>query len=172
MRDLAERMHAGIGAAGALNPHLLAANALIAVIDRALHGRRVVLDLPAGKRRAVIFDDEFVAGHQPSRAGGLSGVPRKKSAAFIGALPARCNSRIRIAPSPQAMVRRSSSTSPGAPRTLRRFAAEQLDAGGLGVGRQFAPCAGKRRQPVNMAQHSRAGRVQSIRASALSILAA
>src|ERR1700687_5912618 len=86
MRDLAERVHAGIGAAGAVNADLLAADRLDRLLQRALHRRAVVLDLPAAKRRAVIFDDEFVAGHQLSRAGGLSGVPRKKAAAFIGAL--------------------------------------------------------------------------------------
>ena len=113
MRDLRQRMHAGIGAARAMDANLFAADRLHRGFHRALHGRCVVLDLPAGERRAVIFDDEFVAGHQPSRAGGFSGVPRKKSAAFIGALPARCGSRMRIAPLPQAIVRPSSSTSPG-----------------------------------------------------------
>ena len=84
---------------------VLAADRLHRGFQRALHGGAIVLDLPAGERRAVIFDDELVAGHQLSRAGGFSGVPRKNSAAFIGALPARCSSRIRIAPSPQAIAR-------------------------------------------------------------------
>ena len=101
----AERMHAGIGAARAVNANLLAADRLDRVFQRALHRRAVVLDLPAAERRAVIFDDEFVAGHQLSRIGGFSGVPRRNSSAFIGALPARCSSRMRIAPSPQATVR-------------------------------------------------------------------
>src|SRR3954464_6009017 len=118
MRDLPQRMNAGVGAPRAVDANLLAADCLDRVFQRTLHRRRVVLDLPAAKRCAVIFDDEFVAGHQPSRAGGFSGVPRRKSAAFIGALPARCNSRIRIAPSPQAIVRYSSSTSPGEPLPL------------------------------------------------------
>src|SRR5207302_6664402 len=100
---------------GTVHAHLLAADRFHRGFQRALYGRCVVLDLPAGKRRAVIFDDDFVAGHQLSRAGGFSGVPRKKSAAFIGALPARCSSRMRIAPLPQAMVKRSSSASPGGP---------------------------------------------------------
>ena len=39
-----------------------------------------------------------------SRIGGFSGVPRRNSSAFIGCLPARCSSRIRIAPSLQATV--------------------------------------------------------------------
>src|SRR6478752_1166425 len=104
MSDLPQRMHAGIGASRTVDAHLLAADRLDRGFQRALHRWRVVLDLPAAKWRAVIFDDEFVTGHQPSRAGGFSGVPRKKSAAFIGALPARCSSMIRMAPSPQAMV--------------------------------------------------------------------
>ena len=105
MRDLRQRMHAGIGAAGAVNADLFAADRLDRVLQRALHRRAVLLDLPAAERRAVILDDEFVAGHQDSRSGGFSGVPRKNSSAFIGALPARCSSRMRMAPSPQAMVR-------------------------------------------------------------------
>src|SRR6266404_5288295 len=115
MRHLRQRMHAGIGAAGAVHANLLAADRLDRGLQRALHGGAIVLDLPAAERGAVIFDGEFVAGHQASRAGGLSGVPRRKSAAFIGALPARCSSIIRIAPSPEAIARRSSSTEPGAP---------------------------------------------------------
>src|SRR5258707_7731351 len=115
MRHLRQCMHAGVGAAGAVNANLLAADRLDLRLQRALHRGAIVLDLPAAERGAVIFDDEFVAGHQASRAGGLSGVPRKKTAAFIGALPARCSSIIRMAPSPQAMVRRSSSTAPRAP---------------------------------------------------------
>src|SRR6476661_10644100 len=105
MRDLRERMHAGVGAAGAINANLLAANRLDRVLQRALHRSAIVLDLPAAERRAVIFDDEFVAGHQVSRAGGFSGVPRKNSSAFIGCLPARCRSTIRIAPCLQATAR-------------------------------------------------------------------
>src|SRR5260370_12929895 len=115
MRDLRQRMHAGVGAPRAVDANLLAADRLDRIFQRALHRGTVVLDLPATERRAVIFDDEFVAGHQLSRAGGFSGVPRRNSSAFIGALPARCNSRIRNAPCWQATARCSSSTSPGAP---------------------------------------------------------
>ena len=105
MRDLPQRVHTGVGAAGAIDADLFAANRFHGIFQRALHGRGIVLDLPAGKRRAVIFNDEFVTGHQTSRAGGFSGVPRKNSEACIGALPARCNSMMRIAPSPQAIAR-------------------------------------------------------------------
>ena len=121
----AQRMHAGIGAARAVDANLLAADRLHRGFQRALHRRSVVLDLPAGERRAVIFDDELVAGHQPSRAGGLSGVPRRKSADFIGALPARCSSRMRIAPSPQAIVEAIVEHLARRAGTLRRFAARE-----------------------------------------------
>src|ERR1700722_14691220 len=98
MGDLRQRVHAGVGTASAMNANLLAADRLHGDLQRALHRGTVVLDLPAAERRTVIFDDEFVAGHQVSRTGGLSGVPRKNSSAFIAPLPARCNSRIRNAP--------------------------------------------------------------------------
>src|SRR5258708_38005208 len=122
MRHLRQCMHAGVGAAGAVNANLLAADRLDRSLQRALHRGAIVLDLPAAERGAVIFDDEFVAGHQASRAGGLSGVPRKKTAAFIAALPARCSSIIRMAPSPQAIVRRTSRTAPGPPQAVSRSA--------------------------------------------------
>src|SRR5664279_174553 len=63
MRDLAQRMHAGVGAACAMNANVLAADRLDRGFQRALHRGAIVLDLPAAERRAVIFDDEFVAGH-------------------------------------------------------------------------------------------------------------
>ena len=105
MRHLPQRMHAGIGAPGAMDADLFAADRVNSGFQRALHRGTVVLDLPAAERGAVIFDDEFVAGHQDSRSGGLSGVPRRNSSAFMGALPARCSSRMRMATSLQATVR-------------------------------------------------------------------
>src|SRR5260370_18736315 len=105
MRDLRDRVHAGIGTARAVNESLLAADRVDRIFDRTLHGSAIVLDLPAAIRRAVIFDGEFVTGHQLSRIGGFSGVPRRNSSAFIGALPARCSSIIRNAPCWQAIVR-------------------------------------------------------------------
>src|ERR1700688_2782526 len=63
MRDLSQRMHAGIGAARAMNANLLAADRLDRRLQRTLHRGAVVLNLPAAERRAVIFDDEFVTGH-------------------------------------------------------------------------------------------------------------
>ncbi len=153
MRDLRQRMHAGIGAAGAVNANRLAADRLDRGLQRALHRGAVVLDLPAAERRAVIFDDELVAGHQASRAGGFSGVPRKNSSAFIGALPARCSSRIRIAPSPQAIVElRRRAPRPARP-SPRQLAAQDLEPHRRAFDRHLAPGAGKRRQPVDVAQH-------------------
>src|SRR3984885_13750251 len=131
MRDLAERMHAGVRSSGTVDTNVLAADRPDRGFQRALHRGAVVLDLPTRERPAVIFDCQLVAGHQVSRAGGLTGVPRKNSSAFIGCLPARCNSRIRNAPRWQAIVRWSSSTTPGPPeppaisqrRILTRWAA-------------------------------------------------
>ena len=89
MRDLRQRVHAGVGAARTMDADRFAADRLHRGFERTLHGGAIVLDLPAGERRAVIFDGELVAGHQFRRAGGFSAVPRKNSVAFIGALPAR-----------------------------------------------------------------------------------
>ena len=61
--DLAERMHARIGAARSLHVDHLAAELRHRLLERGLHGRSVVLDLPADERPAVIFDGELVAGH-------------------------------------------------------------------------------------------------------------
>src|SRR3979409_2306098 len=105
MRDLPQRVHAGVGAPRAVNANIFARARLDRGFQRALYRWAIVLDLPAAERRAVIFDGEFVAGHQDKRAGGFRGGPRRNSAAFIGALPARCSSRIRNAPCWQATVR-------------------------------------------------------------------
>jgi len=58
--------------------------------------------------------------HHDSRIPGAIFVPRRNSSAFIGCLPARWTSVSRTAPSPQAMVSRSSSTVPGAPEPSPR----------------------------------------------------
>src|SRR3954453_22931189 len=83
MRDLPQRVHAGIGAPGAMNANVFAANRLDRLFHRALDRGAVFLDLPAAERAAVIFDEQSISGHQLSRAGGLSGVPRRNSSAFI-----------------------------------------------------------------------------------------
>ncbi len=70
MGDLAERMHAGIGAPGAQHLHGLATKCLRGRHHGALHREAALLHLPADEGRAVILDDELVAWHerlQPSR---------------------------------------------------------------------------------------------------------
>src|SRR5579872_914261 len=89
MRDLAQRMHAGVGAPRPVDANLFAADRFDGGFQRALHRGAVLLNLPARERRAVIFDDEFVAGHYFRHSGGLSCVPRRNSSAVIGCLPAR-----------------------------------------------------------------------------------
>src|SRR6185437_13345608 len=66
MRDLAERMHARIGAAGAAHRGALGGECRDGVGQRALDRGTVVLRLPAHIRRAVILERELVAGHQAS----------------------------------------------------------------------------------------------------------
>ena len=63
MRDLAARVHAGVGAPRALHQARFAGERFERRCQNALHGDPVGLDLPAGKRRAVIFDGELKAGH-------------------------------------------------------------------------------------------------------------
>ena len=150
MRHLRARVHAGIGAAGALHQGFLARQRFDRRGQDALHGEPVGLDLPAGKRRAVIFDDELVAGHdQATRAPALTGVPRRNSSACIGCRPARCTCMSRTAPSPQAIVNLSSSTVPGAPLALAFGRAQRLDAHAA----DLEPGAGKRRQPADVVVH-------------------
>ena len=112
MRDLAERMHAGIGASGADDRDALAGKSRDRFGEHALHRDAIVLRLPADKGRAVIFDGELVAGHARSAQHGAAG-DRRAAQKFIRLHrlpPARCNSTIRTAPSPQAIVSLSSST--------------------------------------------------------------
>ena len=63
MRHLAGCVHAGIGAAGAAQRNLLAAEFLDRLLDRLLHRRLVGLALPAGVQAAVIFDVEAKTRH-------------------------------------------------------------------------------------------------------------
>ena len=64
MRDLRTCMHARIRASGALHQYLISRQRLNCRGQNTLHGDLVSLNLPAGKRRAVIFDDKLVAGHR------------------------------------------------------------------------------------------------------------
>ena len=63
---LAQRVHAGIGAAGSERARRLAAEGGDRPLERLLDRRPVVLALPADIGRTVIFDDELVAGHAVS----------------------------------------------------------------------------------------------------------
>ena len=64
MRNLTQRMHAGVGATRALYRDALPVEARNRILDRTLHARRIGLVLPAAIGRAVIFDEEFVTWHQ------------------------------------------------------------------------------------------------------------
>ena len=100
-------------------------------------------------RRRFGADNE---GHErlaPAR----NGEPRRNSSAFIGCLPARCNSRMRIAPSPQAMVSLSSSNVPGAPLPSPLVVRKHLHAHRRALAFQFEPRAGKWRQSATMIVH-------------------
>ncbi len=114
MRDLAQRMHAGIGPAGGLYRHRFAAERVDRLLQRLLHRRPVRLALPAAKRPAVIFEGQLVARHgRPSRVPTGTAKPRRNASAGIGRPPGRCTEVSARAPVPQATVRRSFSTSPG-----------------------------------------------------------
>src|SRR5581483_5504904 len=172
MRDLAEGMDAGIGTTGAVERDGLAGEGGGRRLQRALHGRLAVLPLPAGERRAVIFQRQLVARHQPNRVPTATGTPRKKSATFIAWRPARCTSRSRTAPVPQATVSASSRTVPGTPvpsasverRTFTRSGALPKPASNQ------APCSGD--SPRMWLWTSPAGCDQSIRVSPFSIFLA
>jgi len=66
MRDLTERVHAGIGAPSAAYARRLSAELEQSGFERTLHGGTLSLALPAEKRRAVVFDEDAVAGHEGS----------------------------------------------------------------------------------------------------------
>ena len=169
MRDLAERMHAGVGAPGTGNNDALAGEGRDRVGEHALHRNAVVLRLPADKRRAVIFDGEFVAWHldcHSTRVPGAIGVPRKNSSAGIGCRPARCNSRSLTAPSPHATVSWSSSTRPGVPSPSPLAVRKTLMRPAPASSNQ-APGNGD--SPRQWSWTSFQGLVQSIRVSLLSI---
>ena len=63
MRDLAQRVHAGVGAAGAAQRNRLAGEFVDRLGEAALHGLAQRLHLPADEGRAVILEREAVAGH-------------------------------------------------------------------------------------------------------------
>ena len=61
--DLAERVHAGVGAAGALGENRLAGEVTEGCRERRLDGGQGGLDLPAVEGGAVVGEDEFPEGH-------------------------------------------------------------------------------------------------------------
>ncbi len=110
MGDLAERMHAGIGAPGAEHGDAFAGKSRDRFGQHALHRDAVVLCLPADKRRAVIFDGELVAGHG-NFAAHLPKAPRQH-ATCCRARPA-CRAEI---PPPASACRRRAAVRPSAAR--------------------------------------------------------
>ena len=63
MRDLAQRMHAGVGAPRAMRGRALSRHGEERALERLLDRKAVLLPLPADERRAVIFERELVARH-------------------------------------------------------------------------------------------------------------
>src|SRR3546814_18510407 len=82
MRDLPERMDAGIGASGALYRDPFAGEGEYCLLDRLLHGRAVRLALPADEGAAVVFDDDLPTRHGRTVPAGRSR-PRRNAAASI-----------------------------------------------------------------------------------------
>ena len=67
MRDLRERVDAGVGPARAVELELAASRDLAdRAVDLALHGACVLLDLPAAVARAGVLDDQLESRHQRS----------------------------------------------------------------------------------------------------------
>ena len=124
-------------------------SASIAVRQHALHGELIGLDLPAAERRAVIFDDEFVAGHQ---ATAVAGFDRRAAQEFVrrhrllaGALHLHEPHRAVAAGDGELVVEH---------RARRRLSfglgrAQRLDAHAI----DLEPGAGKRRQAANVVVH-------------------
>ena len=63
--DLAERVHAGVGAACCLRHRGFPGEGSNGLFERLLHRHAIRLPLPAAEGRSVIFDSELVAGHVP-----------------------------------------------------------------------------------------------------------
>ena len=63
MDNLAQRVHASIGAARAVDPQRLAAKSFNGDLNGSLHGRQIGLGLEAVIGSAVIFDGQAITGH-------------------------------------------------------------------------------------------------------------
>ena len=74
VRDLRQRVDAGVGAARPVQLEVRAAGRLAdRAIDLALHRPRVLLDLPAAVARAGVLDQELEAWHSSTRRGAARG---------------------------------------------------------------------------------------------------
>ena len=74
MRDLAQRVHARIGAPGAMGGRALRGHRDKRALQRLLDRKAVLLPLPADEGRAVIFEGELEAQHRGClRAGSARG---------------------------------------------------------------------------------------------------
>jgi hypothetical protein len=78
MRHLRERVHAGIGAAGAIDRCALAAEFLDRVFDDLLDRHALALALPADERRAVVLERDLVAGHEGGQAFSIASRSRRR----------------------------------------------------------------------------------------------
>ena len=80
VRDLAERVDAGVGAARSVQLEVLpAGDGAHGAVDLALHGPRVLLNLPAAVARAGVFDRQLEARHcsDPRSAGVRARAPHR-----------------------------------------------------------------------------------------------
>ena len=89
MGNLAQRMNAGIGAAGAMHGCGRAVDLRHRGLKHALHRMARRLELPADEGFAVIFDDELVARHQPTTVPAGMAKPRSSVSASMAPLPSR-----------------------------------------------------------------------------------
>jgi len=82
--DLAQRMHAGVGASRAMDGRALAGHGEKRAFKRLLDRKAVLLPLPADERRAVIFEDELKARHSGClRAGQTRGKARIRPSGHV-----------------------------------------------------------------------------------------
>ena len=164
MRDLRQRMDAGIGAPGAMHRDASRRRtASTASSSACLHREPVRLALPADEAGAVIFDGQLVAGHGSTVPGG-SAKPRRKAAASMRAaarpLQPRRAQRAVAAGDRQALVEHRARAAPLPSRLdVGRQHADALAA----AARTRRRATGRRRAPGARART--AGRRQSSRAS-------
>ena len=143
MRRLAQRMNAGIGAAGAMHDDRLAAEALDRLFEDLLHREPVRLALPADEAGAVIFERQLVAGHGstvPARQGEAAQERRaSSSAARPGALQQQQPQRALAAGDGERVVEHRARRGAGA--AGRELGGQDLDALAL-IARTRRPAPG------------------------------